>query len=425
VQHGDTLRLTLAQARSLAAANHPAVQAARARVAQSEARVLQSRSALLPHVSAYAADGPHTMNTATFGLDFPTAPGEPPLFDPDGQVIGPIHIVDARGQLSQALFDWSSVQRTRGARAALSASAADVEATASEAASAAAVAYVRALRAQAKVAAREADIRLAQDLVAIAESQVEAGVGVALDITRARARLAGLQAQLIADRNEVSHAQLALTDAVGVSADQPVVLADSLESAVRSAADAETAVSTALSQRQDLQALESRMRAAELSARAIRAERLPTLRLTGDEGFIGKDWGNLLNTYSWNLQVSVPIFQGYGLSARRQEQSAVVSELAARRTDLRREIERQVRDALLDRRSAEEQVAAARASVDLATQQVEQARERFTSGVAGNADLVEATLVLSNARSLYVDALAAYALSDVALARAQGNPGTN
>ena len=74
----DTLRLTLQGASSLAAQRNPAVVAARARVSQSEARVLESRSSMLPHLSAYAADGQHTMNTATFGLDFPSAPGEPP-----------------------------------------------------------------------------------------------------------------------------------------------------------------------------------------------------------------------------------------------------------------------------------------------------------------------------------------------------------
>ncbi len=90
----DTLRLTLRGAAALAAQRNPAVVVARARVSQSEARVLESRSALLPHVSAYAADGERTMNTATFGIEFPSIPGQPPLFDPNGEVIGPIHIVD-------------------------------------------------------------------------------------------------------------------------------------------------------------------------------------------------------------------------------------------------------------------------------------------------------------------------------------------
>lgn len=421
----DTLRLTLRGAAALAAERNPAVVAARARISQAEARVLESKSAFLPHISAYAADGAHTMNTATFGIEFPTPAGQDPIFDPNGEVIGPIHIVDLRTRLTQSIYDYGNVERSRGARAAVKASDADAFAIAAEVASGAAAAYVRTLRAQSRMNARQADIRLSEDLVGIAQNSLSAGVGVALDVTRARARLAMLQAQLISDRNEVAHARLALSDALGTPPEQPIVLTDSLGAAAAAeGVTDEAAVAVAVAQRRDLQAFDARLHAAALSARAIRAERYPSLQLAGDEGFIGKSWNHLLNTYTVNLQVSVPVFQGFALRARQQEQSAVMRELEARREDLRRLIERQVRDALLDQRSAQEQVAAARASVDLAEQLVQQARERVTAGVAGNSDLVEASLVLSSARSVYIDALAGSAIADVALARAQGLAGT-
>jgi outer membrane protein TolC len=420
---GDTLRLTLHDAAVMAAQRNPAVLEARARVAQSAARVTEARAALLPQVSAYAADGTHTMNTATFGIDFPTPPGQPPVFDPNGEVIGPIHIVDARARVSQTVFNLAARERTRGARAAVEASDAAAIAIASEAASGASAAYVRVQHAQSRVTARRADIALAEELVQIAQNQLSAGVGVALDVTRARARLAILQAQLISDRNEVAHAQLALTDALGAPADQPIVLIDTLGTPAAQAATDEAAVALALSNRRDLQAMDQQIRAAQIAARAISAERYPSLAVVGDDGFIGKSWNHLLNTYTLNAQVSVPLFTGYAQRAREQEQSAVVTELQAHREDVRRQVERDVRDALLDRRSTDEQVAAARASVVLAEQQVAQSRERFTAGVAGNSDLVEASLVLSNARSALVDALTAAGLADVALSRAEGTAG--
>jgi len=54
----------------------------------------------------------------------------------------------------------------------------------------AAVAYVRAVRAQAVVAARQADSAIAAELVGLAEAQRAAGVSPAIDVTRARAQLA-------------------------------------------------------------------------------------------------------------------------------------------------------------------------------------------------------------------------------------------
>jgi outer membrane protein TolC len=48
------------------------------------------------------------------------------------------------------------------------------------------------------------------------------------------------------------------------------------------------------------------------------------------------------------------------------------------------------------------------------------ARDRFRAGVAGNADVVTASVALNGARTAYVDALAQYQAARVALARAQG-----
>jgi outer membrane protein TolC len=51
---------------------------------------------------------------------------------------------------------------------------------------------------------------------------------------------------------------------------------------------------------------------------------------------------------------------------------------------------------------------------------VAQARDRFRAGVAGNADVITASLSLNAARTAHVDALAAYHAARVALARAEG-----
>ena len=52
-----------------------------------------------------------------------------------------------------------------------------------------------------------------------------------------------------------------------------------------------------------------------------------------------------------------------------------------------------VRGALLDLASAREQVDAARERQRLAEQEVQQARDRFRAGVAGNADVITASSV--------------------------------
>ena len=97
----STPALSLGDAIRAAARNGTPAQLAQLRAAAAAARVRQARSALLPNISATAQDGNRSFNTASFGISFPSAPGQPPLFDPNGEVIGPVRTIDARGHLQQ------------------------------------------------------------------------------------------------------------------------------------------------------------------------------------------------------------------------------------------------------------------------------------------------------------------------------------
>jgi outer membrane protein TolC len=103
-----------------------------------------------------------------------------------------------------------------------------------------------------------------------------------------------------------------------------------------------------------------------------------------------------------------------------QEQQAQLRETDVRRRDLEAQAAIDVRAALLDLASAREQLAAADERLALAQLEVEQARERFKAGVSGNADVITASLGLNAARTMAVDARAAFQTARVTLARAQG-----
>ena len=79
-----------------------------------------------------------------------------------------------------------------------------------------------------------------------------------------------------------------------------------------------------------------------------------------------------------------------------------------------------MRSALLDIVSAREQVDAARGRQQVAEQELEQARDRFRAGVAGNTDVVIALTSLNAARTGLIDALTAFQTARVSLARAEG-----
>jgi outer membrane protein TolC len=336
-QQPTVLPLSLGDAARLAAQQSAMAQGARLRADEAQARVRQRRADLLPTVSSYVQEAGRTFNTSTLGIDFPTPAGQKPVFDPKGQVEGPINTLDIRGRVQQNLLDFGAIGRVRSAQAAARSSGADAEATAEQAATVASTAYVRAMRADADLHARQADTQLASELLGIAQSQLQAGTGVGLDVTRARAQVAATRASLIASRNARDHAHLDLLRSLSLPVGTDLVLTDSLTTtAARTEAipDEATLVAQALRARPDLVAEEQRVQAAKQGLSAIKAERLPTIGLVADDGAIGKNGKLLLNTYTWGLQVSIPIFDGFRREARVQEQRSVVKEAEIRQHDL-------------------------------------------------------------------------------------------
>ena len=408
--------LSLGDAARLAGRRSASVREARFRTAQAEARVTQSRADLLPDISALALGNGRSFNTATFGVPFPG-------FDPNGSVISGVNTMDVRGRASLNLVDFSAIGRIRGARSSARASAASAASAAEDAATNAALAYLDTQRADAQLAARQADSALADSLVSIAESQLAAGVGVALDVTRARAQMASVRAQLIVARNARDRTRLELVRALGLPLGTPVRLADSLASlpVVDTLPGEAAAIARAMEHRPDLRAADAQLVAARQGVRAIAAERLPTLSVFGDEGWIGVNMNHMLNTYDWGLQISIPIFDGFHREGRIEEQRAAASEIDVRRRDLRQQAAIEVRSALLDLASARQEMSAARERLDLAEQELAQATDRFRAGVAGNADVITATLALNGSRNLMIDALTSYQTARVALAHAEGS----
>jgi outer membrane protein TolC len=414
-------RLSLGDAARLAASRTAAVLSAEYRVNEAQARVTQSRASLLPQVEAVPTWTSHTLNSASFGFNFPAQPGEPPLLNPNGQIIGPVNLWDFRGQASQTVFDRGASERVNAARAGVTAASADVATAAEQAATTAANLYVRALRSDAALEARAADSTLAAELVAIARDQLTAGVGVALDVTRAQSQLANARAQLIAARNDRDRSRLDLRRALDLPLDSPLELTDSLASlSLPDAGDETTAVDLAMRSRPDIRAADAQLVAAQQQLAAIRAGRLPTVGVFGNDGPTGLALRHLLNTYTYGVQVTWPLFEGGRRAGQEQEQEAVANDIDVRRRDLRQQVAVDVRGGELDLASAREQVDAARERQRLAEQEVQQARDRFRAGVAGNADVITASQSLNNARTGLIDALTAYQSARVALARAEG-----
>jgi outer membrane protein len=418
----EPLVLTLGGAARLAADKSAGPEQARLRTDQAEARVRQQKAAFLPNIRGDALEGEHTFNSASFGINFADPATGKFLFDPNGQLLGPVRTYDFRGTISQNIYDPSSFARLKAARAASAAFGDEAASQSQNAAAIAAAVYVRALRADAQLAARIADSTLAEDLLAIARDQLTAGVGIALDVTRAQSQLASTRAQIISARNERNRARLDLHRALGLPLGAQFTLADSLPGLPTNGTlpTEQDATARAMTSRADLRSADAQIAAAQRQIESIKSERLPALTAFLDDGPTSANIGHLVPTYDWGIKLSIPVFDGFKREGRIEEQQAAMHELSVRKRDLTEQAAIDVSGALLDLVSAREQLAATEEHLRLAEQELSQARDRFRSGVAGNADVITASLSLNAARTQIVDSRAAFQSARVALARAQG-----
>ncbi len=412
----STLTLSLGDAMRLAARQNLIVTSARTRVEIAASRVTQRRADLLPTIAGVASERRATLNSAAaFPIELPVA-----AIDPRGSVLGPLDVFDARARVTQALFDPAARARIASARTNVSAATADVAQSSDIAATQAALAYLAVLRADAVYGARVQDSSLAAELLRIARDQLGAGTGVALDVTRARSQLTGARTQLITARNERDRTRIDLARTLALPSAN-LVLSDTLGVLpLRSASTDSSAVNTAMRGRKDVQSLTLQAAAARQQGRSIRKEAQPTVGVVADYGVSQRNGRSYLPTYGVGVQLTAPIFDGRRREGRMAEQEAVARDLEARTRDLQAQVAADVRVALLNLASSTEVVVAARERLGLAEQEVAQSRERFQAGVAGNADVITASIQLNTARTQLVDALTSYESARIALARAEG-----
>jgi outer membrane protein TolC len=182
----------------------------------------------------------------------------------------------------------------------------------------------------------------------------------------------------------------------------------------------EQALQRAYTARPDYLAAVQQVRGAERFRRAATAEHLPSVDFAGNYGAAGVNVGDSHGVFDVGATLQIPIFAGGKAHADVLEAEAVLRQNRQQLENLRGQIDYDVRTALLDLNAAADQVGVARQSMDLANQTLDQARDRFTAGVADNLEVVEAQESVATANENYISSLYSHNLAKVELARAIG-----
>lgn len=373
------------------------------------ARVGQQRSELLPNIGASLSLTRQTLNLDEFGI--PVATG----------VTDPFTVYALQVRAGQTLFDAGAINRLRVARDAAVAAGLDARSVGELAAATAGLAYLRVLSADETVRARLADSAVAAALQQQAHELVNAGVNPAIDATRSDVSFAAVRAQLEVARNAAGRTRLDLLRALDLPPGAKLELADSLGiGALHIPLDPDTAGQFAREHRSELVAERARTEAVRHQLRAIHAEYLPSLGLGGTYRQSGRQTDALSGTYNVQLQVSVPILDGFRRQRRADEQQVQLEAQALRERDLGNQVETEARQAVLDLASARQQADIAIDRLRLAEQELAQAQDRFRSGVAGSVETTTAQSAVIAARDAVIQARVSYGSARVSAYRALG-----
>src|ERR1035437_5665079 len=383
---------------------------------QAESRSAQSRAALLPDLSAAFTDENATRNLAAQGIQI-SVPIPGFIFP---SFVGPFTTMDARISATQSVFDFSSIRRFQASKVGVSAAKADVNGSAEQVAAQVARAYLAAVRADADVEAAKSNLTLSEAVLKQAENQKAAGTGTGIEITRARVQLANDRQRLLVAENARRAAGLQLLRAVGLRLDTELVLTDKLQYIPVDALTMEQAKAKAMKERPDLEAQQEREATARLSASATKLERLPTVAAFGDYGSSGTGFDNSLPTRTIGISVRVPLFDGGRRDARRAESASQYRAGKGKTNALKEPLDLDVRLSLDALRSAEAQVKVSKEGLELAENELAQARRRYDAGVAIGVEVTDAQSRLERARDNQTAALYNYNMGRIDLAQAMG-----
>jgi outer membrane protein TolC len=389
----DPIPLTIIDAIHRGLKNNLAVITGSLDLKNAEALRLRDRSDLLPKINGQISAVQQQVNLAAFGFT-----GFPGI----SQVIGPFGLVDARATFSQPLIDLERKHNLLEAKENEKAVSLGNDNTRELVVLNVLDLYFQAVSGASRVRAVEAQVLSAQALNTRATDLKNAGVVPGIDVLRAQVELQTAQQRLIQSRNELSREKLNLARAIGMPLGQEFTLVDSLPGGTSPMETLPNLLSLAYSSRPDAKAAESRLRAAQEAVKAANSENLPTASLDANYGAIGPSPWNSHGTYSVAGTVRFPIFNSRSKTDA-MEREALLQQRQAEVDSLHGRIELDVRSALLELQSSEEQYKVAQSSLALVRQQLDQAQEALA--------LADENVI----RGLY-----AFNASRVLLARAMG-----
>ncbi|MHB1796102.1 MAG: TolC family protein, partial [Acidobacteriaceae bacterium] len=364
----------------------------------------------LPTITGAAQDSVSQVNLQAEGLRIPGFPA----------VIGPFGYTDFRATLNQSVLNVSSLQNYLASKHNFAASKLSAKDSQDLVVLTVGNAYLLCLADAARIASLEVQVQTSKVSLDQAIQNHQNGVSPRLDELRARVDYQTQEQALIAATDQYRKDEIALARTIGLSLDQKFELTDQVPFAEFNAPTMEAAMAEAMKNRSDLKAAQQQVTAAEKLLSAAHAERYPALTAEVDYGAIGVNPANSYGTLDATGKLSGPIFEEGKLRGDARIAAAQLEQARAQLNNLQGQVRADVKDAILDIESSQQLVSVARSNVDLASEALKEAQDRFQAGVADNLAVSQAQSSVAQADDQYVGSLYQLNVAKLSLARAVG-----
>jgi outer membrane protein len=399
----DKMVLTLEKSIEMALSQNPYHLASEERVDAAEHQVREAAAGFFPSLNS---TGLATLDEKLFELEFPSfIPGQPP------EKVKVDFTRDYQFALNLSIPLYTGGRLTAGYKSAkynLKSTLESVRQSEHLTVFNTKAAFYGCLLAQEFVKVAKRAVKDAEDLHKNVRSQYEVGLASQFDLLRSEVRVVNLKPQLIQAKNSYEVMKLNLKTLLGMDITIPIEIQGNL-SYEPIEPDMEKSIGLAIQNRPEILQLEYQKRIAEEMWKMARAERLPTLSLSGSFNFwadrlaiTGDTWQDYYNV---NLVLTLPIFNGFGPSARQAQAKSAVKEIELTLRGLKDGVKFEVSQSILKIEEARESLLSQEKNVEQAEESLRIANLNYTEGMITLLDVSAAQTALNQARVNYSQAL--------------------
>ena len=384
------------------------------------AQRMQALSQLLPQITASVGETVTQINLASYGLNtLGKSLGTQASAFPS--IVGPFQYVQAQANLSWNALSLTNIRNVQAANAVDRAARLNAQDARELVVLAVGGSYLQVVSAAARIESERLQVKYAQATYNQAKTRLSAGTNTRVDVTRSLVQLQAEQERLLSYEGDYEQQKIAFARIIGLPQDAGIVFTEALAPKDLPSVDGTEALHDALAHRRDLLAAAAQVEAAERALSGAHSERLPSISFNGYYGASGIHPNQSHGDFVAQGTVNVPIFDGGRISGDVAQARATLRQRRAEYEDQKGKVEQDVRNALIQLKTAAGQVKLAESNRQYAHETLTQTEDRFDAGVTSTVEVVQAQQQLGAAENDYISSLFAWNLARLSLARAAGD----